>query len=94
MYVMIYLFSPNLIPSFLAMIQRDGHQKKTVYVLPIFEIKANMELPKNKDELVELTKNSSVIVFHKNFCAACHTVPNFKQWLTTSHSGLELYMER
>ena len=52
-----------------------------VYVLPIFEIEANMQLPNTKSELINLTKNSSVIVFHKNFCPACHTVPNFKEWL-------------
>ena len=76
------------------MIQRDGYREKTVYVLPIFEIEAKMELPKNKSELIKLTKNSSVIVFHKKFCAACHTVPHFKEWLTIPHSGLELYKSK
>ena len=63
------------------MISREGNRDKTVYVLPIFEIEANLKLPNKKSDLVDLIQNSSVIVFHKNFCAACHTVPHFNEWL-------------
>ena len=63
------------------MINREGNRDKTVYVLPIFEIEANLKLPNKKSDLVDLIQNSSVIVFHKNFCAACHTVPHFNEWL-------------
>ena len=68
------------------MISREGNRDKTVYVLPIFEIEANLKLPNKKSDLVDLIQNSSVIVFHKNFCAACHTVPQFNEWLKNQQS--------
>ena len=68
------------------MISREGNRDKTVYVLPIFEIEANLKLPNKKSDLVDLIQNSSVIVFHKNFCAACHTVPHFNEWLKNQQS--------
>ena len=69
------------------MINREGNRDKTVYVLPIFEIEANLKLPNKKSDLVDLIQNSSVIVFHKNFCAACHTVPHFNEWLKNQQNN-------
>ena len=79
--------SPNLIENFLQMIEIKGNPFKTVYVTPIFEIKSNSEMPQNKSELLKLIQSGSAQIFHKQFCAACHTVPNFKNWLDLPSNG-------
>ena len=74
--------SPNLISSFLQMIQRIGQQDDTtVFVTPIFEIKADASMPANKKELVEMLHNQTAIIFHQNFCEACHKIPHYVEWL-------------
>ncbi len=87
--------SPGLIPKFLDMVQRNKimednmttAKNKTVYVTPIFEIRKGLSLPKNKTELLPLIKAKDVQPFHQAFCAECHTVPYYKQWLKAKVSG-------
>ena len=83
--------SPNLISQFLQMIKQVGVSDKTVWVTPIFEIKADASLPNNKVELVQMLKDKTAIVFHQNFCEACHKVPHFQEWLTTNNTGLSVF---
>ena len=85
--------SPGLIAKFLQMIAEQGILDKTVYVTPIFEISEHArKLPKDKPELTEMITNDSVIVFHKNFCPSCHTVPKYKEWLQqNASSGLGVF---
>ena len=42
--------------------------------------RSQLPLPQNKSELVKQISEENVIVFHKNFCAACHTVPEADAW--------------
>merc|ERR1719295_796482 len=77
--------SPNLIPTFLDMIRRNGPQLQRrnprVFVNNIFEIEANHSLPETKAELVKLMNQNIMIPFHKHLCPRCHTIPHAKEWL-------------
>jgi hypothetical protein len=79
--------SPGLIPKFIEMIKTNGVTPKTVYVTPIFEIEAGRALPDSKNELVHLIAMKKVIPFHQHFCAECHTVPKYKDWLSAEVTG-------
>ena len=71
--------SPHLIPQFLKLVTEniDLHHKEPpkAFVIPVFEIKKEYQVPEDKKQLIELLKEEIVITFHKNFCATCHTVP-------------------
>ena len=82
--------SPNLIPNFLQMIERIGVLQETVFVTPIFEIKAEAELPSTKNELKRMLKAKTAIIFHQNFCEACHKVPQYQDWLDANVSDTDL----
>ena len=82
--------SPNLVPNFLQMINRIGVLQKTVFVTPIFEIKANTELPASKADLKRMLNNKTAIIFHQNFCEACHKVPHYQDWLEANISDTHL----
>ena len=79
--------SYNVISDFLNMVHSNGILKKTVYVLPIFEMEENVAFPRNKSELAMLHKNKTVIVFHQFFCSSCHKVPNFETWINQTEIG-------
>ena len=81
--------SSNLISDFLHMVHSNGILKKTVYVLPIFEMAENVTFPRNKSELAMLHKNKMVIVFHQCFCSSCHKVPSFETWINQTEIGME-----
>ncbi|KAG8227483.1 hypothetical protein J437_LFUL002372 [Ladona fulva] len=86
--------SPGLIGAFLDFMRREKQAEMNasggslpvpstvprVYVLPIFEIAANMSQPETKAELVKMLKNGSAIPFHKKLCPGCHAVPKAKEW--------------
>ena len=70
--------SPHLIPQFLKLVTENidiHNESPKAFVLPVFEIKKEYEVPEDKKQLIELLKEEIVITFHKNFCATCHTVP-------------------
>ena len=79
--------SYNVISDFLNMVHSNGILKKTVYVLPIFEMEENVAFPRNKSELAMLHKNKTVIVFHQFFCSSCHKVPSFETWINQTEIG-------
>ena len=79
--------SPNLISHFLQMINRIGASDLTVFVTPIFEIKAGAPLPTDKVELLQMLKDKTAIIFHQNFCEACHKIPHFQEWLSANKSS-------
>ncbi|XP_039289528.1 beta-1,4-glucuronyltransferase 1 isoform X1 [Nilaparvata lugens] len=83
--------SPGLIPEFLAMVLRQEppllRKNPKVFVLSIFELESNMNLPVNKNELVSMVRNGSAISFHKKVCPGCHNVPKSKEWLSAASSG-------
>ncbi|XP_054155206.1 beta-1,4-glucuronyltransferase 1-like [Oppia nitens] len=52
-----------------------------VYVIPIFEVKANIEPPMNKSQLKTLIKSGNAIFFHKWVCDACQNFPDRDKWI-------------
>ena len=68
---------------------RYQHRVPRVFVLPVFEIKSGSTIPKNKSELVEKLQRGDAVVFHKSFCASCHTVPEFEKWIKAPIKGKE-----
>ena len=70
--------SPDLIPQFLKFVTENiafHKESPRAFVIPVFEIKKEYEVPEDKKQLIELLNEEIVITFHKNFCATCHTVP-------------------
>ncbi|KAG7161296.1 putative Glycosyl-transferase for dystroglycan-containing protein, partial [Homarus americanus] len=52
--------------------------KPRIYVLSIFEVKAEESPPETKRELLKMLKSKKAIPFHKYLCKICHTVPQAK----------------
>ncbi|GAB0089478.1 beta-1,4-glucuronyltransferase 1 [Sergentomyia squamirostris] len=79
--------SLHVVPKFLEMIARnDGpllNKKPRVFPLPVFEVKEGARVPDNKTELLKMLKTKDAILFHKNICATCHTVPDMGRWEKT-----------
>ena len=53
----------------------------SVYVLPVFEVAKNKDLPNSKSELLKMLKNKEAFWFHEKICPHCHRIPNSKEWL-------------
>ncbi|KAK7016712.1 hypothetical protein SK128_013248 [Halocaridina rubra] len=52
-----------------------------VYVLPIFEVRHDVEAPKFKSDLQTMLKEKKAVFFHKSICATCHKVPKYDEWV-------------
>ncbi|CAG9854782.1 unnamed protein product [Phyllotreta striolata] len=75
--------SEGLAQKFLKMIDNYkliGCQKK-VFVLPIFEVESNEEIPRSKRELIELVKEKRAVYFHKLVCNHCQKFPGIESWM-------------
>lgn len=71
----------HLIQNFFSMMANYSSLKKnSVFVLPIFEIVADANVPESKTELKDMIANSTAFVFHKNLCMECHKVPESEKW--------------
>ncbi|XP_042235662.1 beta-1,4-glucuronyltransferase 1-like, partial [Homarus americanus] len=78
--------SVNFIPEFFKMLKRKDASRTTkprIYVLSIFEVKAEESPPETKRELLKMLKSKKAIPFHKYLCKICHTVPQAKKWRRT-----------
>jgi len=58
-----------------------------VFVLPIFEIEENYDLPDTKEQLIDLIQGNVGIPFHKFVCPECHTIPKYEEWLVADNSS-------
>lgn len=66
--------------------------KNSVFVLPIFEIKADQNVPETKTELQNMIRNNTAFVFHKKLCLVCHKVPDGDKWLAQEETeGLHIF---
>ena len=88
--------SPNLIPRFLEMVRSEtnnhaklteGNDRPRVYVNTIFEMKRDLEMPRNKSTLIEYLGRGDAVTFHKLVCEYCHLVPKFKEWKKLPPTG-------
>uniref|UniRef100_T1H1B6 N-acetyllactosaminide beta-1,3-N-acetylglucosaminyltransferase n=1 Tax=Megaselia scalaris TaxID=36166 RepID=T1H1B6_MEGSC len=82
--------NPGLVKKFLDMVSRneDYMQRKAprVFPLSIFEVDANVTVPKDKTELQEMLRTNKAIPFHKRVCASCHNVPKAKEWMAANET--------
>ncbi|XP_036321571.1 beta-1,4-glucuronyltransferase 1 [Rhagoletis pomonella] len=82
--------NPGLVKKFLEMIARNEAylQRKAprVFPLSIFEVEANVTVPRDKTELQEYLRSGKAIPFHKRVCASCHGVPQSKEWMAANET--------
>ncbi|XP_078491692.1 beta-1,4-glucuronyltransferase 1 [Ciona intestinalis] len=52
----------------------------TAYVVPVFEVLAGLEFPKDKKQLLNGVENGSVRPFHNETCWWCHKTEDFERW--------------
>lgn len=74
--------------------REEGHmeplinpQVPHVYHLPIFEVKAGLEAPQTKNELIDLFNRGDAIFFHKLVCDICQNYPDREEWLKIPGNG-------
>ncbi|CAH0553654.1 unnamed protein product [Brassicogethes aeneus] len=75
--------SPNIIPKFLAMIEKNEgplQSKNKVFPIPIFEIKEDQAVPETKTALQGMLRKKTAIPFHKFVCSWCHNIPKAREW--------------
>jgi len=94
--------NPGLIQSFLKMIKntnQEGHiynvfdSNPKAYVVSIFEIEEEHELPQTKNELINLMDQETLIPFHQRYCKSCHQIPGAEDWRKLSDQGNEIGSE-
>ncbi|KPM02765.1 N-acetyllactosaminide beta-1,3-N-acetylglucosaminyltransferase-like protein 1 [Sarcoptes scabiei] len=84
--------SVGIIPSFFKMLEfhsktlsdqklKDQLRLPHVFVLPIFEVKADKKAPRTKEELSKLFKSKDAIFFHKYVCDLCQNFPDRMIWI-------------
>nr|CAH7749853.1 unnamed protein product [Callosobruchus chinensis] len=54
-----------------------------VYVLPIFEVDSNEEIPRTKKELIRMAREEKAVYFHRFICTHCQKFPNIAAWMVT-----------
>lgn len=63
-----------------------------VFVFPIFEVKADEEVPEDKIHLQELFFSQRAIFFHKKVCSSCHLIPKSNEWINDiPKEGLSIF---
>ncbi|XP_014239726.1 beta-1,4-glucuronyltransferase 1-like [Cimex lectularius] len=77
----------NLRSDFLLFATQRGlfkktHQyDKTVFVIPVFEAKDNVEPPLNKAQLLNLVETGEIRPFYTELCSKCQAPTNYDAWL-------------
>lgn len=61
---------------------------RIVYVLPIFEVDANEDIPRTKKQLLQLMRKEKAVYFHKFICSHCQKFPGVEQWKSTDPGDL------
>lgn len=64
----------------IALEHEDTDIELEVYVVPVFEVRKEAEIPKNKKELLDGVKNNIVRPFHNETCWWCHAPEDWNQW--------------
>ena len=58
--------------------------------MPVFEVRADAEIPSTKTKLKAMLKTKAAIPFHSYVCKRCHLVPNQTLWLNTTDDAKQL----
>lgn len=51
-------------------------------MLPIFEVAQGHQIPQNKSELLNLSRQKIAVWFHSKICSTCHAIPSADKWLS------------
>lgn len=54
--------------------------RKRIFVVPVFEVDIQEELPRNKRQLVNLLRHHKAVYFHQLTCVHCQKFPGLDQW--------------
>ncbi|XP_023215140.1 beta-1,4-glucuronyltransferase 1-like [Centruroides sculpturatus] len=74
--------SLDIVPKFLDMVSKEeGAAFPRVYVLPVFEVEKNCQVPGTKKQLLQLFYKKKAVFFHRSVCDPCHRFPNRNLWL-------------
>lgn len=79
--------SRNAFKNIDSFLQRRDRSKKdnsaaslSAYVIPVFEVRENVNIPTNKKDLLLLWKQQKVQPFYFEVCKKCHHPLNYKLW--------------
>ncbi|KAF7285370.1 hypothetical protein GWI33_010770 [Rhynchophorus ferrugineus] len=86
----------NFIEQFLVFVKENmnlfGANTRNAFVLPIFEVLENQDVPENKTMLKIMLKNKTAILFHQRMCAVCHKVIDGDKWILQNETKkLEIF---
>ncbi|KAJ8952955.1 hypothetical protein NQ318_006572 [Aromia moschata] len=67
-------------------------EQNNVFVLPIFEVLKDQNVPENKTQLQEMFQKKQAFLFHQSVCSPCHKVPKGDKWLEANETeGLDVF---
>lgn len=62
--------------------------RNRAFVLPIFEVEATEEIPRNKQQLLYLLKAERAVYFHRMVCTHCQKFPGIEAWMVSDPGSL------
>lgn len=62
-----------------------------VFVIPIFEVEHDEQVPGNKSELVDLFNRGLAVWFHYKICPTCHQVPKANKWIEVDETEMKVF---
>ncbi|EEB14198.1 N-acetyllactosaminide beta-1,3-N-acetylglucosaminyltransferase, putative [Pediculus humanus corporis] len=87
--------SENLRNDFLKSKLVEKYQwNDVVFVVPIFEIEHDVQMPQSKNDLLECVKMGKARPFYLEPCEKCQSLTNYTEWLKNNKtSGIEILYE-
>ncbi|XP_077293214.1 beta-1,4-glucuronyltransferase 1-like [Arctopsyche grandis] len=81
--------SEGLATRFTLMVKRqkvNGHygmipKWRLAFVIPVFEVEAGEEIPRNKSSLQQLYADGKAVYFHRWVCSHCQKIPDLQNWI-------------
>ncbi|XP_071548727.1 beta-1,4-glucuronyltransferase 1-like [Panulirus ornatus] len=70
----------------------NSGEEKTVWVVPIYEIKESAGIPKTKQDLLKMRENGTARPFYQETCLNCQRYTNYEAW-EKSREGRVGYVE-
>jgi len=90
----IFVVDIDMIPSlglfsqFHEFIRRQPTDRKVAYVVPVFEVQLELEIPKDRSALLRMWDHGIVRPFYRTMCWKCQRYTDYERWrnLTLKHS--------
>ena len=65
------------------------HSNDVVFVVPIFEIEYDVQMPQSKNDLLECVKMGKARPFYLEPCEKCQSLTNYTEWLKNNKTSGE-----